>query len=273
MTRDARVRLNVFSARALARRKLAASPLTSGNNYSSINLDKPKETAVEAKRLKDFAMLVRRALGNAPRVPSSKRAGRVEQEALAYFWCASMGIVHDNVDDFDVAIDVYKKALALLENSDNLSFRALVMSCIGVDYQAAEAAKHHQEALRVAIRLNSAYGQSLAVGNLGLLASRQGDLPTATACMDQHLQLIQSVQDRSAEVNAWMQLGFLATRDGAHDKAVRYFDQAYRLAQDLNEIGIMKQASCYLGIARGCLHAPTFFRNVMQTMSQVHSGI
>ncbi|ETW07020.1 hypothetical protein H310_03113 [Aphanomyces invadans] len=317
MTRDARVRLNVFSARALARRKLAASPLTSGNNYSSINLDKPKETAVEAKRLKDFAMLA----------ASSKRAGRVEQEALAYF---CMGIVHDNVDDFDVAIDVYKKALALLENSDNLSFRALVMSCIGVDYQlsssgavaytgrfvdpdsaalqaaltchqhhadmnvddagqfvahtnvgltlgslgrAAEAAKHHQEALRVAIRLNSAYGQSLAVGNLGLLASRQGDLPTATACMDQHLQLIQSVQDRSAEVNAWMQLGFLATRDGAHDKAVRYFDQAYRLAQDLNEIGIMKQASCYLGIARGCLHAPTFFRNVMQTMSQVHSGI
>ncbi|KAF0702807.1 hypothetical protein AaE_015699, partial [Aphanomyces astaci] len=94
-----------------------------------------------------------------------------------------------------------------------------------------------------------------------------GDISTATACMDQHLQLIQSVQDRSAEVNAWMQLGFLATTDGHHDNAVRYFDQAYRLAQDLNEIGMMKQASCYLGIARGCLHTHTFFSNVLQSIT------
>ncbi|KAF0716545.1 Aste57867_2793 [Aphanomyces stellatus] len=310
MTRDARVRQTIFSARAIARRKHAESTLPINIPQPPlVNLDKPKETAAETKRLKDYAMLA----------TSSKRAGRAEQEALAYF---CMGIVHDNLDDFVTGIDVYKKALALLQDSDNVQFRALVLSCIGVDYQlsssldvgytgrfvdaesadlqlaltfhqshsemdvddaglfvahtnlgltlgslarSVEAAKHHQEALRLAIRLNSAYGQSIAVGNLGLLASRQNDMATATACMDQHLQLIQSVQDRSAEVNAWMQLGFLATRELKHDKAARYFEQAYRLALDLNEIGMMKQASCYLGIARGSLHAPTFFHNVMKT--------
>ncbi|KDO26551.1 hypothetical protein SPRG_07953 [Saprolegnia parasitica CBS 223.65] len=302
MTRDARVRQLVFSVRSIAKRKYELThsiPLPP----DAINLDQPLETAHDSKRLKDYAMLA----------ASSKRAGRTEAEATAYF---AMGIIHDNIEELERAIDMYKKALALLKNSDKLAFQGLVHSCIGVDYQLlasghtaytgrflspespelqqalifhqnhldlnmddagtfvahtnlgltlgslgrfADAAKHHQEALRLAIRLNSAYGQSIAVGNLGLLASRQGDVATARACMDQHLQLIQTVQDRSAEVNAWMQLGFLATRELEHEKAARYFEQAYQLAKDLHEIGMMKQASCYLGIARGCVHMHTCF--------------
>ncbi|OQR96152.1 hypothetical protein ACHHYP_16952 [Achlya hypogyna] len=302
MTRDARVRQLVFSVRAIARRKYEQA-LGHELPPVNINLDQPLETAHETKRLKDYTMLA----------ASSKRAGRLEAEATAYF---SIGVIHDNLDEFERAIEAYKKALLLLKDSDKFAFRALVHSCIGVNYQLlssgnvgytgrftapespellqamsfhqnhldlnmddagtfvahtnlgltlgslarfAEAAKHHQEALRLAIRLNSAYGQSIAVGNLGLLASRQGDLPTARACMDQHLQLIQTVQDRSAEVNAWMQLGFLSNREHEHEKAARYFEQAYQLAKDLREIGVMKQASCYLGIARGCLHMKAHF--------------
>ncbi|KAH9193951.1 hypothetical protein AeNC1_004081 [Aphanomyces euteiches] len=308
MTRDARIRQTVFSASAIARRKQQQKQLqpTLSPSMTTFNLDKPKECAAKTKRLKDYSMLA----------ASSNRAGRAEQEALAYF---CMGIIYDNSDDFVAAIDVYKKALHLLEGSDNVFFQSLVLSCIGVDYQLAssgiapytgrfvsadnaelrlaltfhqrhaalnvddagqfvahtnlgltcgslgqfaDAAKHHQEALRLAIRLASAYGQSLAVGNLGLLASRQGDVATATACMDQHLQLLQSVQDKSAEVNAWIQLGLLAFRQLDADKATRYFEQAYHLAKNLNEIGIMKQASCYLGIARATLHMPTYFASL-----------
>lgn len=125
-----------------------------------------------------------------------------------------------------------------------------------------EAARHHQEALRLAIRLNSSYGQSLAVGNLGLLASRQNDLETASACMDQHLQLIQSVNDRPAEAFAWIQLGLLASRLSDHEKAVRSFDQAYKLAQELGEVGTMKQCGCYLGVARARLQMGTYVRQL-----------
>ncbi|CAK4174509.1 unnamed protein product [Aphanomyces euteiches] len=299
MTRDARIRQTVFSASAIARRKQQQKQLqpTLSPSMTTFNLDKPKECAANTKRLKDYSMLA----------------------ASTHDKLESMGIIYDNSDDFVAAIDVYKKALHLLEGSDNVFFQSLVLSCIGVDYQLAssgiapytgrivsadnaelrlaltfhqrhaalnvddagqfvahtnlgltcgslgqfaDAAKHHQEALRLAIRLASAYGQSLAVGNLGLLASRQGDVATATACMDQHLQLLQSVQDKSAEVNAWIQLGLLAFRQLDADKATRYFEQAYHLAKDLNEIGIMKQASCYLGIARATLHMPTYFASL-----------
>jgi tetratricopeptide (TPR) repeat protein len=130
-----------------------------------------------------------------------------------------------------------------------------------------EAAKHHQEALRLAIRLNSAYGQALAVGNLGLLASRQNDLETAIACMEQHLQLIQSVNDRSAEAFAWIQLGHLSSRLGKHEKAVRAFDQAYKIAQETGEAGTIKQCSCYLGVARARLQMESYVQKLTRSLA------
>lgn len=135
-----------------------------------------------------------------------------------------------------------------------------------------QAARHHQEALRLAIQLNSAYGQSLAVGNLGLLASRQGDIETATACMNQHLQLIQSVSDRPGETFAWIQLGHLAGKTGDYAKAERAFDQAYRLAQEIGATATMKQCSCYLGVARARVQMGAYVAHLTAPLLDSHSG-
>lgn len=129
-----------------------------------------------------------------------------------------------------------------------------------------EAAHHYQEALRLAIQLNSAHGQSLAVGNLGLLASRQEDLDTAVSCMNQHVQLVQSVNDLSAETFAWIQLGHLASRRSEFKKAERAFDQAHRLAQKLGDVGIAKQCSCYLGVARARLCMLDYVRQLTSSL-------
>lgn len=66
-----------------------------------------------------------------------------------------------------------------------------------------QAAKHFQDALRAAIKMQTLYGQSIAVGNLGLLALRKNDFHTARTCFDQHLQLIQALLDPEAEIAAW----------------------------------------------------------------------
>lgn len=52
-------------------------------------------------------------------------------------------------------------------------------------------------------------GQSISVGNLGLVSMRAGDISTAKACMEQHLSLVQSLKDLAAETNAWMQVEML----------------------------------------------------------------
>ncbi len=79
--------------------------------------------------------------------------------------------------------------------------------CFGLMADLASATSHHQDALRLAIQLQSHSGQGISVGNLGLVAMRQGDLPTAKACLEQHLQLVQNLKDVAAETNAWIQVG------------------------------------------------------------------
>ncbi|CAM9906495.1 unnamed protein product [Pylaiella littoralis] len=86
--------------------------------------------------------------------------------------------------------------------------------CHGLVGDYPRAAKHHQEALRVALRVQSASAQSVAVGNLGTLAMRQGDDQTSQACLEQHLQLVQQLGDWQGEINAWSKMAQLATGEG-----------------------------------------------------------
>ncbi len=57
--------------------------------------------------------------------------------------------------------------------------------CYGMGGDINRAAKHHQDALRTAIKMQTLYGQSIAVGNLGLLALVKGDFNTSRTCFDQ----------------------------------------------------------------------------------------
>ncbi|CAM9621434.1 unnamed protein product, partial [Ectocarpus sp. 12 AP-2014] len=65
--------------------------------------------------------------------------------------------------------------------------------------------------LRLFSRLTkSASAQSVAAGNLGTLAARQGDMQTAQACLEQHLQLVQQLGDWQGEINAWSKIAQVA---------------------------------------------------------------
>lgn len=59
--------------------------------------------------------------------------------------------------------------------------------------------------------MQTLYGQAIAVGNLGLLASLKRDWPTARTCLEQHLQLVQALLDSDAEINAWKLIAALHT--------------------------------------------------------------
>mmetsp|Transcript_6500 Transcript_6500/g.14841 ORF Transcript_6500/g.14841 Transcript_6500/m.14841 type:complete len:307 (-) Transcript_6500:341-1261(-) len=75
--------------------------------------------------------------------------------------------------------------------------------CLGMLGNVNQSAKNHQDALRVAIKMQTLYGQSIAVGNLGMLALEKSDFATARTCFDQHLQLVQALIDPEAEIAAW----------------------------------------------------------------------
>lgn len=57
--------------------------------------------------------------------------------------------------------------------------------CLGMLDNINQSAKYHQDGLRVAIKMQTLYGQSIAVGNLGMLALVKQDFTTARTCFDQ----------------------------------------------------------------------------------------
>lgn len=57
--------------------------------------------------------------------------------------------------------------------------------CMGMLGNVNLSAKNHQDGLRVAIKMQTLYGQSIAVGNLGMLALVKKDYATSRTCFDQ----------------------------------------------------------------------------------------
>lgn len=151
------------------------------------------------------------------------------------------------------AIKHHEMHLAIADEGGKFMAHTNLGLCHGMIGDQLTAARHHQEALRIAISLQSFSGQSISVGNLGALAMRQGDRGTAKPCMEQHLQLVQSLKDASAEINAWLKLGQLESEAGKLDDAIHCYEQAGHIAELEGEIGTRKRINCHIGVARGSL--------------------
>ena len=78
--------------------------------------------------------------------------------------------------------------------------------------------------------MQTLYGQSIAVGNLGNLALLKHDHTTARTCFEQHLQLVQALLDPEAEVNAWVMLAKLCNSEENFLDALENLEQARKIA-------------------------------------------
>jgi tetratricopeptide (TPR) repeat protein len=239
---------------------------------------------------------------------SNNRVGRKDLEALAY---SSIGIIHDNLDNFKHAITSYQQYLQLSVESNDVSAQMKALNFLGVDYtfiamkimdtknlsreeslddhvnknlqlaisyhqrhfeiaddggkfvaynnlglcydllgNLVEAARSHQNALRLAIKLQSLHGQSVSVGNLGLLAMKKCDFSTAKTCFEQHRQLTQSLQDIPAEINAWKLIAKLFMLEGELAQAQESLLQARTKATNAGLLNELRIINCLLGEVR-----------------------
>jgi tetratricopeptide (TPR) repeat protein len=109
-----------------------------------------------------------------------------------------------NLSLLDKAVSFHKKHLDIGPDSGGRFVANTNLGlCLGMLGNVNSSAKNHQDALRVAIKMQTLYGQSIAVGNLGMLALEKHDFSTARTCFDQHLQLVQALIDPEAEIAAW----------------------------------------------------------------------
>ncbi len=101
------------------------------------------------------------------------------------------GIIHgiregDFVSDYlSQAIFFHSKHAEIGDTGGRFVANSNLGICYAMVGDIVEGAKHQQEALRGAIKMQTLYGQSIAVGNLGVLALMKKDHATARTCFEQ----------------------------------------------------------------------------------------
>lgn len=92
----------------------------------------------------------------------------------------------ENAEYLDKAVQFHTKHLEIGPDSGGRFVSSSNLGlCLGMLGKINQAAKYHQDALRIAIKMQTLYGQSIAVGNLGMLAMKKRDFSTARTCYDQ----------------------------------------------------------------------------------------
>jgi tetratricopeptide (TPR) repeat protein len=158
-------------------------------------------------------------------------------------------LTEEQVNFINSAVKYHQMHLESSDDGGRFVANSNLGLCAGLLEDFATAAKYHQDALRIAIRMQSFAGQSVAVGNLGTLSVKQGDYTTAKACIQQHLQLTQSVRDIDGECNALILLGAVASATSDFDDALNSLSQARNVAEANNMLGMLKRISCAIGMA------------------------
>lgn len=133
--------------------------------------------------------------------------------------------------------------------------------CLGMMRDINNSAKHHQDALRISIKMQTLYGQSISVGNLGMLALLKKDFATSRTCFDQHLQLVQALFDPEAEIEAWKLLATLCSARGHHVDALDNLEQARKIAEKEGFFNELRRIHCLIGVSGASLNLDSFMNN------------
>lgn len=165
----------------------------------------------------------------------------------------------------NTAVSFHRRHFELTDEAGKFVANNNIGICYELMGDITEAAKYHQNALRLAIKMKSLHGQSVSVGNLGLLAMKKGDFATAKSCFEQHLNLTQTLEDASAEINAWklvrdyveyiiivksLQTAELYFKESNLESAIENIEQARQVALRSSLFNELRVLNCLLGEIR-----------------------
>lgn len=94
-----------------------------------------------------------------------------------------------SIEYLNNALEYHQKHLNIADQGGKFVANINIGLCLGAKNEHSQAGKYYQNALRIAIKMQTLFGQSIAVGNLGMLAITKGDYSTARTCLEQVILL------------------------------------------------------------------------------------
>lgn len=152
----------------------------------------------------------------------------------------SLSFISSRQGDYVAAREVLEQALARSRAADLRRLEADSLSRLGgVFFYLAEygaAYEHYTQALQIRRELGDSFGESLALGNLGITAYEQGDLEEAKTYFKQSLEILRS-EVGNQEREGWIlnNLGMTALDYGEYSEAQTYYRQALHISREVGD--------------------------------------
>jgi predicted ATPase/class 3 adenylate cyclase len=154
--------------------------------------------------------------------------------------------------EFEAAVSDLTESHRLAVALDHARLQMLALNELGMfmDRQArwAEARDCYERALAVARRIGDRRLEGGLLGNLGGLHHDRGELDAARAHIEQALQLASAVGDRRWAGNARCNLGLVLQQQGHLPEALPNFEQALLIAREVGHVRLEYTVLCNLGI-------------------------
>jgi tetratricopeptide (TPR) repeat protein len=137
---------------------------------------------------------------------------------------------------YDEAITFFRECLgAEATQSQKVALLILIGNCFLSQSHLKEAEGHYREAEVIAKESNDKEGLSSALGNMGIVYGRKGELDKALEQFQLALKINREIGDREGEAKSLGSMGNVYLIKGELDKALGYFQPALKIHREIGD--------------------------------------
>lgn len=150
-----------------------------------------------------------------------------------------LGSTYELDGNYDQALALYKRALALAQADDNKLEEGKSQLRLGAVcwYQAdyPKALEYYLQSLTTMQELGDREGEGRVLNNIGLVYDNRGDYPKALEYYSKSLRIRQDLGDRQAEGVTLGNIGIVYSNQGDYPKALEYYFKDLNMMQELGD--------------------------------------
>lgn len=157
-----------------------------------------------------------------------------DQEARA---TNSIGIIHYNWGDYDIALENFQKALSIYEKIGDNEGLINTLNNIAAVYTMwknyDEALNSNLRALKLLEETDNKFKIASAMNNIGVLYQEMGNIANSRIYHQKSLEISKEINDQTSIVNSLNNLGVLSQDENKIEEAIEYYYQAIEIAEKI----------------------------------------
>jgi len=160
----------------------------------------------------------------------------------------ALGLAYGTLGDYGVALEHYRRALALLDDLGDRTSMATVLSNMGIVYgrigDDEASLEHYRRSLAIDEEMGNSDGAAVTLGNMGIIFRNVGDYPSALGHYRRALAIHEELNDRNGIARVISNIGVVSYDTGDFALAIEQHQRALAIHEELeNRFG----AACTVG--------------------------